>query len=94
MLAAESIRRIIYGAVQTGTWTPLNDLYHLVDRSGELQQDDHLPSAPGNPEARWRRNVRNVLQVDKECPRVDWDPDGLAFLDRSWELYKSQRQTA
>ena len=25
--------------------------------------------------------------------KVDWDPDCLAFLDRSWELYKSQRQT-
>ena len=53
MLTAENIRRIIYGEIKTGSWTSLDDIYHLIDRSGQLEEDDHVPSAPGNPEARW-----------------------------------------
>jgi hypothetical protein len=72
MMTLNDIRRVMYRSMPVGVWIELDRLYSIVEESGELKDDDYEPSAPGNTEPKWYRNVRNVLQRDKE-EFLDWN---------------------
>lgn len=74
------IRRVLYGAMPVGAWVTLQQLYGIVEDSQELKTDDYEQSStPDGNEPRWLRDVRNVLQVDKETPRVDWNSQSSQY---------------
>lgn len=76
MVTPESeLRTVIHGALKAaGTQgLPVADLYAAVESACELTEEDmQPPMLHGKPvnEPRWRRNVRNTLQSDKDRFRV------------------------
>lgn len=60
-------------ALRTDRWTSLSQIYRAVEQSVSLDAEDYLPDAPGSTGARWKRNVRNVLQSRKTRGDVQWD---------------------
>ena len=80
MLNQQRVRQILYGGMTAGAWSPLARLYELiVEIPGALDLEDYEPSTPEGDEPKWRRNVRNVLQKDKETPRLEWNPESAAY---------------
>lgn len=57
-------------------WLPLALLYNRVRARCRLDDEDFLPSAPGNDVPKWKRNVRNVLQHRKQTGEVEWNRAG------------------
>jgi hypothetical protein len=39
----------------------LQDIYRIVERGTNLEEDDFEPSAPSPNEPKWQRRVRNIL---------------------------------
>lgn len=60
-------------ALHTDRWTSLSQIYRAVEASVTLDAEDHMPDALGSTGARWKRNVRNVLQSRKARGDVKWD---------------------
>jgi len=73
MIRAEEIWHILSRYMQQGKWMDLDEVYTLVKSHGQLDQEDCNPSAPGNSEPKWKRNVRNVIQRRKRLGHLDWD---------------------
>ncbi|BBO78611.1 hypothetical protein DSCW_60280 [Desulfosarcina widdelii] len=72
MIRAFQIRRIIYNRMPKNRWVSIREIYHLVEKFGDLDNEDFYPSAPDNNEPKWKRNVRNVLLADKRNERLSW----------------------
>jgi hypothetical protein len=66
----------IRGSLHVDRWISLSELYRRVESTISLDPDDHDPDAPGSEGARWKRNVRNVLQRRKALGHVEWDGHG------------------
>lgn len=52
---------VIEQRLRKAAWTPLEEIYRVVETSFSLDAEDWMPAAPGSRDVRWRRNVRNVL---------------------------------
>lgn len=72
MIRAYKIRQIINEHMPKNNWISLENIYLLVERYGNLDLDDSKSSAPENIEPKWKRNVRNVLQTDKNAGKIAW----------------------
>ena len=80
MTHADDLWAAISRALPNDRWLPLSQLYARVQSRVQLDAEDFLPSAPGNDEPKWRRNVRNVLQRQKELGHVEWNGRGAHRL--------------
>jgi len=57
-------------------WASLDEIYHLVERSLSLDDEDDEPQSPHSEIPKWKRNVRNVLQYRKGKGEIEWDGSG------------------
>ena len=83
MLHSNEIWQIITQHMPRNKWLKLWDIYEIVERHGDLDEDDLKPVVKGymgeNPQLVWGRNVRNVLQR-KKLVEIEWDGDGSYLL--------------
>ena len=56
-------------------WLHLQDVYDLIRRNGQLDDEDYEPQSPHSGSPKWERNVRNVLQYRKRTGEIEWDGD-------------------
>jgi len=56
-------------------WISLYEIYDLVARYGQLDDEDYGPQSPTSDLPKWKRNVRNVLQYRKCVGEIEWDKD-------------------
>jgi hypothetical protein len=54
-------------------WISLIDIYDLVERFGNLDDEDFEPQSPSSDIPKWKRNVRNVLQYRRKTGEIQWD---------------------
>jgi len=66
-------------AVPRDEWIEIEAIYIAVESQVALQPDDYEPSAPGNTDPTWHRNVRNVLQKRKTSD-ILWGRRGLYYF--------------
>ena len=54
----------------------LQEIYRIVERGTDLEEDDFEPSALSTNEPKWQRRVRNILQYRKGSGDIEWLGDG------------------
>lgn len=59
-----------------GEWVALDDIYTLVEKNIELDNEDYEWQSPTSDIPKWKRNVRNVLQYRKKTGEIEWDRRG------------------
>jgi len=69
----------IIAGVPRDQWVPIDTIYDAVERLVPLDPDDLLPSALGNDDPTWRRNVRNALQTHKASD-ILWGERALYYF--------------
>jgi hypothetical protein len=83
MLHSNDIWKIIKQHMPRDRWLKLWDIYEIVERHVDFDDDDLKPVIRGykgqNPQLVWGRNVRNVLQSKKPV-EIEWDGDGSYLL--------------
>ncbi|MDY6906107.1 MAG: hypothetical protein SWH61_15650 [Thermodesulfobacteriota bacterium] len=73
MIRLPEIWGIINHYMPKNEWTPLQNIYELVRRNGNLDDEDFEPQSPTSDLPKWKRNVRNVLQYRKRTGEIEWD---------------------
>jgi hypothetical protein len=76
MISADEIWGIIERHLGRDVWHNLADIYRLVSQRGHLDREDYDQDAPGSTNPKWKRNIRNVLQRQKNLGRIDWENRG------------------
>lgn len=65
---------IITTHLPRGKWHTPADIYKVVENNfHNFKPDDFDPCAPGNPQPKWQRNVRNALMSHKDKMEIIWD---------------------
>ena len=72
MITLSKIWAILIMNMPGGEWLSLTEIYSLVKRFGNLDDEDYEPQAPGSDIPKWKRNVRNVLQYRKKTGEIEW----------------------
>ena len=54
----------------------LQEIYRIIERGTNLEEDDFEPSALSTNEPKWQRSVRNILQYRKGTGDIEWLGDG------------------
>ncbi len=80
MLTHPEIWAIMQNRLQRGEWITLQEINELMERHGNLDDDDFEPQAPNSDIPKWKRNVRNVLQYRKGKGDIRWDGDARYLL--------------
>ena len=76
MIHLPEIWTCILHRLPKGQWVTLDDIYHLVERNLNPDEEDYEPQSPGSDIPKWKRNVRNVLQYRKKTGDIEWDGQG------------------
>ena len=75
MIHLPEIWGIIKANMPRNEWLSLQDIYNLVNRYGQLDDEDLQPQSPSSDLPKWKRNVRNVLQYRKRTGDMEWGGD-------------------
>jgi len=59
-----------------GRWIALGDIYSLIEKNINLDEEDYEWQSPTSDIPKWKRNVRNVLQYRKGTGEIEWDRHG------------------
>jgi hypothetical protein len=73
MLPLPDIWDVIREKLSNEKWTSLEEIYRIVARNSNLDDEDLEPQAPGSDIPKWKLNVRNVLQYRKKTGEIEWD---------------------
>lgn len=82
MLHQPEIWKIIKDNLPNDVWVTLQEIYKIIERNVNLNDDDFEPQAPNSDIPKWKRNVRNVLQYRKQTGEIEWDGDAKYKLVR------------
>jgi hypothetical protein len=75
MIHLPEIWAIIQKYMPHGTWTHIHQIYDIVEKHTDLDDDDFYPQSPTSGIPKWKRNVRNVLQYRKGKKELQWNED-------------------
>jgi hypothetical protein len=73
MLRLPEIWDIVRKNLSKEKWTSLEEIYRIIERNSNIDDEDLEPQAPGSDIPKWKRNVRNVLQYRKKTGEIEWD---------------------
>ena len=59
-----------------GRWIALGDIYSLIEKNINLDEEDYEWQSPTSDIPKWKRNIRNVLQYRKGTGEIEWDGHG------------------
>ena len=79
MLRQAEIWSIMRDRLPRGKWISLREIYDLVERHANFDDEDFMPQ-PNSTTPKWKRNVRNVLQGRKNKGEIRWNHDAGYFL--------------
>ncbi len=80
MIHHSKIWDIIRMHMPRGQWVSLDDIYQMVRKYGNLDDEDFKPQSPISDIPKWKRNVRNVLQLRKGKGEIRWGKDAKYLL--------------
>ena len=75
MIRLLEIWDIIKEHMPRNEWLTLQDVYDLVSRNRQLDDEDFESQSPTSDLPKWKRNVRNALQYRKRTGEIEWDGD-------------------
>ena len=75
MIRLHEIWDVIKERMPRNEWFKLQDIYDLVSRNCQLDDEDFESQYPTSDLPKWKRNVRNVLQYRKRTGEIEWDGD-------------------
>jgi len=75
MIRSSEIWDIIKVRMPRNELLMLQDVYDLVSRNCQLDDEDFGSQSPTSDLPKWKRNVRNVLQYRKRTGEIEWDGD-------------------
>ena len=75
MIRLSEIWDIIKERMPRNELLTLQDVYDLVSRNCQLDDEDFGSQSPTSDLPKWKRNVRNVLQYRKRTGEIEWDGD-------------------
>ncbi len=75
MIRSSEIWDIIKERMPRNELLTLQDVYDLVSRNCQLDDEDFESQSPTSDLPKWKRNVRNVLQYRKRTGEIEWDGD-------------------
>lgn len=73
MIRSSEIWDIIKERMLRNELLTLQDVYDLVSRNWQLDDEDFESQSPTSDLPKWKRNVRNVLQYRKRTGEIEWD---------------------
>ena len=74
MIHLPEIWDIIQANMPRERWVPLQEIYQIVERYGDLDAEDFEPESPTSDRPKWKRNVRNVLRYrNASTGEIQWD---------------------
>jgi hypothetical protein len=76
MITLPEIWDILVMRMPQDEWISLPDIYEIIERNHNLDDEDYQPQSPGSDVPKWKRNVRNVLQYRKKTGGIDWNGNG------------------
>jgi hypothetical protein len=80
MIHLPEVWNIITTHIPKGLWISLDDIYQIVKRYGNLDDEEFEPQCPTSSIPKWKRNVRNVLQYRKGKGEIKWDGNASYLL--------------
>lgn len=81
MIHLSEIWYIIQRRMPRGRLVPLEEIYQMVKRYGNLDAEDFKPQSPTSDIPKWKRNVRNVLYYrNNKTKEIQWDGDARYLL--------------
>lgn len=57
--------------------SPVSIVHDQVEQNFNIDNQDLEPEALNSNIAKWKRNVRNVLQHREKTGEIDWDGEGV-----------------
>ena len=69
------LRDLIFTNGPMGERISIQEIYSIVEQNTELDREDFQPAGPNDESPKWMRNVRNVLQREKEKGSIFWYGD-------------------
>ena len=67
--------KVMQEQMKRGEWYNLQSVYKLIQKELTLRDDDWEPAVSSTGDARWHRNVRNILQYRKQTDDIVWSGD-------------------
>lgn len=65
MITQHEIWRILESGLSTKDWADIGEIYAMIEKQADVSVVD--------PPAKWKRNVRNVLQRKKSSGEILWN---------------------
>lgn len=75
MIKLSEIWNIIKWHMPRNEWLSLQEVYDLISRHTQFDDEDYAAQSPSSDLPKWKRNVRNVLQYRKKTGEIEWDGD-------------------
>jgi len=75
MIRLSEIWDIIKERMPRNELLSLQEVYDLISRNYQLDDEDFASQSPTSDLPKWKRNVRNVLQYRKRTGEIEWDGD-------------------
>ncbi len=75
MIKLPEIWNIIKWRMPKNEWLSLQEVYNLISRHVQLDDEDYEPQSSNSDLPKWKINVRNVLQYRKKTGEIEWDGD-------------------
>ena len=70
MSKSDEIRICLKKYTPKNTYLSLSEIYKIIEKNLVLNEDDLSCVTDEHKEPKWQRNVRNVLQSDKESSNI------------------------
>jgi hypothetical protein len=80
MSKSDEIRICLEKYATKKTYLSLSEIYKIIEKNLVLNEDDLSCVTDEHKEPKWQRNVRNVLQSDKESSNITWNKEEHTYM--------------
>ena len=80
MSKSDEIRTCLEKNAKKNIYLSLSEIYNIIEKNLILDKDDLSSVTNEHKEPKWQRNVRNVLQSDKETSNITWNKEEHTYM--------------
>ena len=80
MSKSDEIRICLEKYAPKKTYLSLSKIYKIIEKNLVLNEDDLSCVTDEHKEPKWQRNVKNVLQSDKENSNITWNKEEHTYM--------------
>ncbi|MBP7770145.1 MAG: hypothetical protein KA055_03390 [Aliarcobacter sp.] len=80
MSKSDEIRTCLEKNAKKNIYLSLSEIYNIIEKNLILDEDDLSSVTNEHKEPKWQRNVRNVLQSDKENSNITWNKEEHTYM--------------